>query len=416
MGGTIRTITKLFSVHFLALAMWLSPLAYLDIGSVAEAAPKYAAIIVDNNTGRVLHARHADEPRYPASLTKIMTLYLVFKELKSGRITLDHKFVVTETAAAQPPSKLGLKAGTKISVRDAVRALVTKSANDVAVVIAENFAGTEPRFAEVMTVTASLIGMRNTVFWNASGLPDKRQKTTARDMATLSSRILDDFPKLSKYFKLKQFTYRGKRYRNHNGLLFNYRGTNGIKTGYTRASGFNLAASAQRGKKHLIGIVMGGKSVRKRNSQMRYLMNRAWHKASRVKTRVPSRAPVSPIAEAPRAPIQQPQAPSTNYNTSSEFKPSGAPQNGTVPLAQTGPYHVQIGAFETPAEAHSRLKSVYSRAQDLLTGHQPITMEVAVNNRQLVRARFSSFSEAQARSTCRALKRRSIQCIAVSAQ
>lgn len=400
----------------------------LVLPTIAAAAnPKYASIVIDHNSGKVLYGRNADAPRYPASLTKIMTLYLVFKELKAGKINLDHKLVVTDYASSQAPSKLGLKPGDTIRVRDAVSALVTKSANDVAVVIAENFAGSEDRFAEVMTVTARKIGMRNTVFRNASGLPNSDQVTTARDMAILSRRMMDDFPKLSRFFRMRYYTYHKKRYRNHNSLLFNYRGTTGIKTGYTRASGFNLAASVERGKKHLIAVVMGGKSARKRNAHMRYLLNNAWGKASSVKRRV------KPAKPKPQVFVQNLSNPPAPAQFAAKARPVAVAQkvaynnNALRPsvsaapvLAQSqdiaGPYHVQIGAFETQNEADARLAAVHSAAGDLLKGHLPITMPVPVGDRHLVRARFASFSQQQARAVCAQLKLRAIDCLAVKAQ
>lgn len=255
-------------------------LLWLSVSSVApvEAKPAFSSIAVDARTGKILFARNADSKRYPASLTKIMTLYLVFEDLKAGRITMNTNLRMSRYAAARPPSKLGIKPGRSIKVRHAIMALVTKSANDVATAIAENLEGSEKRFARRMTRTARRIGMTRTTFRNASGLPNRSQMTTARDMATLGLRMQRDFPRYYKFFKTRRFTYRGRRYGNHNRLLGRIEGVDGIKTGYTRASGFNLTTSARRGKKRIVAVVMGGRTGRSRNRYMSALVKRMFAK------------------------------------------------------------------------------------------------------------------------------------------
>lgn len=242
-------------------------------------------MVIDANTGKVLYDRAGDARRYPASLTKMMTLYLTFELIEKGRLSYSDDIPVSAQASAQPPSKLDLKAGEKISVRDAVRALVTKSANDVAVALAERIGGSEQNFARLMTRKARELGMSRTTFRNASGLPNDEQVTTARDMLTLALHLQDDFPEHYRVFATKQFSYGGESYRNHNTLLYHYRGTDGIKTGYTRASGFNLVASVHREGRHLIAAVFGGKSAGSRNSEMRSILDRAFSKASTKRTR-----------------------------------------------------------------------------------------------------------------------------------
>ncbi len=243
-------------------------------------APPQAAMVVDGYTGKILYESNPDEPRYPASVTKVMTLYLLFESLKEGRIKMDTPLKVTAFAASQSPSKLGLQAGSTIAVRDAIYALVTKSANDCAVVVAENLAGTEEEFARAMTTKARSLGMTRTTFANASGLPDTSQRTTARDLITLGRRILADFPEKASVFSTRVFTYEGESYRNHNGLLFTYRGTEGLKTGFTRASGFNLLTSVRQENRHLVAVVLGGRSAVERNSRMRSLLNASWKHAA----------------------------------------------------------------------------------------------------------------------------------------
>ena len=252
----------------------------------AIAAPKFAALTVDAHNGKILFARNIDKLRYPASLTKIMTLYVLFQDLEAGRIKIDSPLRVSRRAASRQPSKLGLKPGSTIKVRHAIKALVTKSANDVATTVAEGLAGTEAAFARRMTKTARALGMSRTTFTNASGLPDRRQRTTARDMATLGLRIQRDFPQFYTYFRTRSFTYRGRKYRNHNRLLGRFKGVDGIKTGYTRASGFNLTSSVKRRGKHVIGVVMGAKSGKSRNRYMAGILKSALRKVPSRKRRL----------------------------------------------------------------------------------------------------------------------------------
>ncbi len=233
---------------------------------------RYADIVVDANSGDVLHAVSADGLRHPASLTKIMTLYLLFERLEAGRLKLESQLPVSEFASEQAPSKLGLEPGQTIAVEDAIKALVTKSANDVAVVIAEAVAGREEEFAKLMTRKARALGMSRTTYKNASGLPDDDQVTTARDQALLSLAIQDRFPRYYAYFKTPQFVYRGHAMRNHNHLLGRVEGVDGIKTGYTNASGFNLITSVRRGARHVVAVVFGGRSAGQRDARMRTLI------------------------------------------------------------------------------------------------------------------------------------------------
>lgn len=246
--------------------------------------PPQSAMVLDANTGKVLYSANIDELRYPASVTKVMTLYLVFEQLKAGRLKLDTELNVSAFAAGQAPSKLDLTPGSTITVKDAMYALVTKSANDAAVVIAENLAGSQSEFARFMTMKARALGMNNSTFRNASGLPDTEQRTTARDLVILAHHVLKDFPEYAPIFRTRVFTYGGEEHRNHNGLLFTYPGTEGLKTGFTQASGFNLLTSVRRGDKHLLAVVLGGPSARERNARMRNLLNQAWDDASDMKT------------------------------------------------------------------------------------------------------------------------------------
>jgi D-alanyl-D-alanine carboxypeptidase len=237
--------------------------------------PQAASIVLDAYSGRVLYSRNADTQCYPASLTKVMTLYLLFEKLEQGKVSLKSRMPVSAHAAAQAPSRLGIKIGETITVEDAILALVTKSANDIAVTVAEYLGGSEKNFATLMTAKAKALGMSNTRYMNASGLPNKAQLTTARDQATLAKRVQVDFPQYYRYFSTASFVWNGQTIKNHNHLLGKYEGVNGLKTGYTAASGFNLTTTVLRDGKSIIGVVLGGKTARARDLQMVDILDRA---------------------------------------------------------------------------------------------------------------------------------------------
>jgi D-alanyl-D-alanine carboxypeptidase len=333
--------------------------------------PRAASMVIDANTGAVLHNKSGDAAVYPASLTKMMTLYMTFELIEQGRLSYASKIKMTQEGADAAPSKLDLDPGAELTVLDAIKALVTKSANDVAIALAQHIGGSESNFARLMTRKARDLGMANTTFRNASGLPDPEQKTTARDMITLGMRLQDDFPQHYRLFSTRSFAYGGKVYRNHNSLLTRYRGTDGIKTGYTRASGFNLVSSAQRNGKHLIAAVFGGDTARERNAQMQRLLEAAWSKASTKVTRKPdliarapqpSRAkPQRQVAEAPPPPPPQPPAqgetrPRDTGIAVAKVRPvligaqAPAPRAGPVELATSAePPFAIAGATASPA-------------------------------------------------------------------
>ena len=401
-----------------------------------------AALVVDMNSGHTLYEQSPDAPRVPASLTKMMTLYVLFTYLRSGAITPVSKLVVTPHAASQSPTKLNLKPGTTIRAADAVNAVVTLSANDAAVTIAENLAGTEENFARLMTEKAHALGMMSTVFRNASGLPIDEQVTSARDMAILAQHLIRDFPEYYGCFQTKYFTYNGRRYRNHNHLLFRYKGTDGIKTGYTRLAGFNLAASVRRDDKHLVAVVLGGRTGGQRDAAMRSLLDQSFPKAAAGK---PVAAPLVASFETPppapppvpakkqvfaltsAAPAAEPVSPSNDSAPESPAKlaPAPAPAKPTAASATpasssklekvTGAYHVQVGAYTSQAEAESRLGEVRGRATALLDGHQPLAIAFQKDETQWYRARFAGFSQDGARSTCAELKRMSFDCVVMRA-
>ena len=264
-------------VSLSSLLRRLAAVFFLALVAAAPAwADKYASFVLDMDSDKVLHARNADAPRHPASLTKVMTLYMVFEGLKSGELMLSDRLPVSAHAASQSPSKLGLKPGSTIALEDAIEALVTKSANDVAVVVAERIGGTETRFAALMTAKARQLGLLNTHFTNASGLHDENQVSTARDLAKLGEAILVNHSEYYDYFSTREFSWAKATFKNHNKLLGEVRGVDGIKTGYTRASGFNLLASADRDGHRVIAVMLGGATSKSRNRHVTELLEAAY--------------------------------------------------------------------------------------------------------------------------------------------
>ena len=266
------------TVGFISALIMLSTFAAHDAAAKGrKSQPKvdrHAAIVVDADSGKVLHASNATARRHPASLTKMMTLYLTFEALEKGKLKLGQSLPVSRLAAMQPATNLSMKPGDTIPVKKAIEALVVRSANDVAVVVAEKLGGSESEFARLMTQKARGLGMKNTTFRNASGLPDERQVTTARDMAILGMALKRHFPQYYDYFSTESFVFNGREYTTHNRVLEEYEGADGLKTGYIRASGFNLATSAVRGKHRLVGVVLGGDTSRARDAQMMALLDK----------------------------------------------------------------------------------------------------------------------------------------------
>jgi D-alanyl-D-alanine carboxypeptidase len=304
-----------------------------------EYSPSYAAIVVDGNSGNVLHSASADELRHPASLTKIMTLYLLFERLESGKLKLDSQLSVSEHASVQAPTKLGLKPGQTIAVEDAIKGLVTKSANDAAVVVAEAIGGSESDFAEMMTKKAHALGMSRTVYYNASGLPNDEQVTTARDQALLGRAIQERFPRQYRYFSTQSFTYHGETMGNHNHLLGHVEGVDGIKTGYTQASGFNLVTSVHRNNRFIVAVVLGGASAGARDAKMRNLIEEhiatasTQHTVAAIVEGAPAKvATRTPEAKAEAHPTKTASAPAPGW-PASKFAAAPPADNSTTATA-----------------------------------------------------------------------------------
>ncbi|MGA7232873.1 MAG: serine hydrolase [Xanthobacteraceae bacterium] len=288
---------------------------------VEDYSPPFASIVVDGNSGSVLQAASPDALRHPASLTKVMTLYLLFERLEAGRLKLDSALKISEHASDQAPTKLGLKPGQTISVEDAIKGIVTKSANDAAVAVAENLGGDEDGFAKLMTQKAHALGMSHTIYVNASGLPDDDQVTTARDQTILGRAIQERFPHYYRYFSTESFVYHGEAMRNHNHLLGAVDGVDGIKTGFTRASGFNLLTSLHRDGRYLVAVVMGGPSASERDERMRELIS-AHIKEAAVRRTAPMIAEAAERRE--EASVRSPAA-RTDRTATASVEPSLAP-------------------------------------------------------------------------------------------
>ena len=339
-------------------------------------AGRYAAIVVDADSGRTLHRDRADVKRYPASLTKMMTLYLVFERLERGALKLSHKFKVPREATRQPPSKIGVRLGERISVDTAIRALVVKSANDVATAVAHNIGGSERKFARMMTARARKLGLNRTVFRNASGLWHSGQHTTARDMARLARALVRDFPQYYKYFSLRKFKYKGRTYRSHNRLVGSYRGADGLKTGFISKSGFNLAFSARRNGRRLITVVMGGASSKARNKRVALLTDRAFAKLNR----------------------------------------GGVPRKGSKPLlvsGRPGGWAVQVAAVPDRKSARSLARKAARRVALPEGGSWGAWPKRMRNGGTLHQARLIGFDRSSARRACRALRKAGGDCFVV---
>jgi len=387
----------------MALAAFVAVL--LAAAPTTAQAAKYASIILDADTGKVLYARNPDTRIYPASLTKMMTLYLLFDQIERGKTTLKTPMKVSKRAAGQPPSKLVLRAGETIRVEDAIKILVIKSANDVATVVAEHVAGTESDFARLMTAKARELGMTRTTFRNASGLPNKAQMSTARDMATLSIALRRDHARFYKYFGLTATTFNGRTIRTHNRALLNYDGADGLKTGYIRASGFNLATSAHRDGMSLVGVVIGGKTSRWRDRHMMSLLDKGFEQAHQLATLPrPARKPTGLLAsidpDATVVPVPPPTA------------AQGDADADSVPAPAWG---IQVGAFSAFTVARDQAVQAAESLRSRFGDSRPAVTPVKDAGGALVyRARVLGLdTEPEARAACQALRSGAKGCVVV---
>ncbi|MCW9045499.1 MAG: D-alanyl-D-alanine carboxypeptidase [Alphaproteobacteria bacterium] len=365
----------------------------------STASAKYASYVVEVSTGKVLHSVNADTRNYPASLTKMMTLYMIFDALKKGDLWLHEELVVSRRATWQPPSRLGLGFGQTITVEKAIYALVTKSANDVAVTVAENIGKTERAFALKMTSMARKLGMKRTIFRNASGLPHRGQMSTARDMSVLARRLMKDFPQYYHYFSTQKFKYGGRTYKNHNKLLSNYDGADGIKTGYIRASGFNLVASVERDGRRVVGVVFGGKTSKRRDKHMAQLLNKGFTKLT-GKTQY---AKMDNKAKSKRK----------SQQTATRVIPGQA-------IARTSPRHswaVQVGAYHKPHLAANLAEDALEKVSKIAKNGKVRVVPLRQRRGKTVyRARIVNVTKKEAFRSCRVLKRNRMDCMETRAQ
>ncbi|MDA0787410.1 MAG: D-alanyl-D-alanine carboxypeptidase [Proteobacteria bacterium] len=390
--------------HALAVGLF----AAMAMVAAQPAQAGYASFVMDAQSGEVFHAQNADTRNFPASLTKIMTLFMVFEALETGRLTPDQALHVSRRAAGQAPSKLGLKVGQTITVEEAIGALSVKSANDVATVVAEAIGGTEIKFAQMMTQRAREIGMRRTTFKNASGLPNRGQLSTARDMAILGKAMLDRFPNQYAHFSDLTFEYGARTYSNHNKLLKTYEGMDGIKTGYIRASGFNLVASAERDGVRLIGVVFGGKTGQSRDTHMASLLNRSWGRAQSSSTfaALPAPKPTTP-GEAPDA---------TTARLALAAVPTTVNTPGSAGSKDTGllDWGVQVGAFKGYSRAHLAAGQVAQNLRGLPATATIEILPLESNGTTLFRARIVGMEQDNARTICRQLRSAGNACAMVT--
>lgn len=446
-----RRLSSLLAVVGMALAFASAP---------AAANSKYAGIVIDAKTGKTLYAADADERRYPASLTKMMTLYMVFDALDRGKIKLGTRITFSANAAKEPPTKLGVGTGRSITVEQAIYALVTKSANDASTAIAEHLGGTEAEFARMMTAKARSLGMSRTTFRNAHGLPNSKQVTTARDMARLGLALREHHPRHYKYFSARSFKFGKSRYSNHNRLLGTVRGVDGIKTGYTRASGFNLVTSVIDRDRSIVAVVMGGRTGARRNAHMKDLIARYLPLAS---TRgggdlIARGAPAPTVAAALQLPKVGP-VPALRHRASARLAlayatPTPAPVVGRAALARSleaqkvaipvpapavvppmpvaseqqtvdpvttastsalSGWMIQIGAMPDRDAAVALLTRAKGAGGETLSNAKPFTMAYTKNSQQLYRARFGGFDgQKGATRACSALEKKGFACWATA--
>ncbi|ARY43709.1 D-alanyl-D-alanine carboxypeptidase family protein [Brucella melitensis] len=442
---------------------------YSTVSSIAPAMAKgdnrYAAIVVDANTGKTLFSANADAQRYPASLTKMMTLYMLFEAIHAGRINKDTRIPVSAYAASRPPTKIGFRPGQSIRAEDSALAMITKSANDVAAAVGEYLGGSEERFAQMMTARARRLGMRNTTFRNASGLPNMAQHSSARDMAILGMALRRHFPREFAYFSRSSFDFRGQTIRGHNRLLGRVEGVDGIKTGYTNASGYNLVSSVNLDGRRLVAVVMGGNTGASRDAHMAQLIRKYLPMAARgrnndaliaARSEAPQvvasidlpktkRAPV-PVAriavediinaEIGEGDIDQPQvlalvAPTPRPaalaaqaavlpTPKAPVRPTQAPAQDVDPVttasasAASG-WAIQIGSLPSEGQARDMLAKASATAGRTLRSASPYTETFNKGSATFYRARFVGFTSKQAAwDACASLKRNNFGCYAVA--
>ena len=430
----IRSFPKAIMQTIAAACVGLSMIGSTGVDAKAKAAtpyaPPYAEMVVDARTGKTIYASTPDALRHPASITKVMTLYLLFEELDAGRLSLSSPIKVSAWAERQAPSKLGLSVGDTITVEEAIKAVVTKSANDIAVAIAETIGGTEANFAGMMTKMAKSLGMTRTVYVNASGLPNSSQLTTARDLVTLGKAIQTRFPRYFAYFSQRSFEYDGTTIPNHNKLLGRVDGVDGIKTGYTQQSGFNLLTSVHLDDRALLAVVLGGRSSAARDRRMEQLISTYLAAAStssgpaKLAGNGPKKLPPPAFEKTdPSTGEGDEEATATTVTAITPVAAASKPQGlGPVKLAakaqaveKAGPaksWWIQVGVFDSEQKARKWLADLQKKSGGPLTAASPVVERIKIGTELKWRGRFTILSEAEARSMCVSLKRQGVGCLA----
>ncbi len=454
--GFVHHMSRLVLTTILVIGVAASPALAAQKKKAKSSAPnnRYASIVMDAETGQILSQSNPDKQLYPASLTKVMTLLLTFEAIENGQLSLRDRVPMTQRAVNMSPSKIGLPLGASMRVEDAIYALVTKSANDVAVALGEKIGGNEDRFATMMTRKAREIGMNSTRFANASGWHDPAQVSSARDMAILARYVIYRYPQHYHYFSTKNFTFQGKNYHNHNRLMSEYAGMDGMKTGYVGASGFNLVASAKRGNKRLIGVVFGGRSTASRNAHMAQLLDRGFTGqgikqellvsdakindtparvvAARKAPLVPGRKPLTDAqlaaaraAVAVQAPVTALNAPAARPGTaapagavvasalqSNDMMSEAAGQGDFDPAELTSdrPWAIQIGAFASRVQTDKAIRAAMKALPASLGEAQPVIVPLKTADGWMFRGRLSGYTKEQAESACARLR----ECLTVS--
>lgn len=390
----------------------------LAVLRAAAASASVSSIMIDAENGDVMYEMNADERRYPASLTKLMTLYITFNALENNHIKLTDKLKVSRTAAGRSPSKLGVRAGETITVKDAIMAVIVKSANDCATVLAEHFAPTEADFAVLMTNTAHKLGMSHTTFKNASGLPNTQQKTTARDMAVLAMAVYHHFPQYYKWFSAKSFQYKGRTIGGHNYILKTFAGADGMKTGYTAASGYNIITSAKRSEKRVIAVTMGHNSVGERDKKVSRMMDKGLTHMQKgeinvalLTNEINGKASAAP--KATRLASVQKKTPAKTQAVrlaKAQSKPA-AKATKIASASSNGRYAVQVGSFSDYQRARNYALTVKNKLAKKYAVHDIKVEKVQAESKTVYRSKVIGLAKNDANTICRNMKRSNQACL-----
>ncbi len=391
----------------------------LAVLRAAAASASVSSIMIDAENGDVMYEMNADERRYPASLTKLMTLYITFNALENNHIKLTDKLKVSRTAAGRSPSKLGVRAGETITVKDAIMAVIVKSANDCATVLAEHFAPTEADFAVLMTNTAHKLGMNHTTFKNASGLPNTQQKTTARDMAVLAMAVYHHFPQYYKWFSAKSFQYKGRTIGGHNYILKTFAGADGMKTGYTAASGYNIITSAKRSGKRVIAVTMGHNSVGERDKKVSRMMDKGLTHMQKGEINVAMltneiNGKASAAPKATRLASVQKKTPAKTQAVrlaKAQSKPAAKATKIASAASSNGRYAVQVGSFSDYQRARNYALTVKNKLAKTYAVHDIKVEKVQAASKTVYRSKVIGLAKNDANTICRNMKRSNQACL-----